>query len=196
MSEAAILPPPQTIADLNAFLAGLRGDGAWELVDGRIVAMTNPSLDHAELVDNLATPLRAAMPPDRSCRVARGDVRLQMSDDVRGLHAPRPDIMVWCGPKHGARSFVTAPLVVAEVLSPATMDLDRGPKLRLYKQGFQTLRHILLIYQDQRRVEWYVRADAAWEMRVLTRAEETIVLPELVFEIALAGIYAGVDLPG
>ncbi|MDQ2805094.1 MAG: Uma2 family endonuclease [Pseudomonadota bacterium] len=50
------------------------------------------------------------------------------------------------------------PLVV--VLSPSTIDTDRGEKLRFYK-ALPTLRHIALVYQDQMHVEHYRRTDRA-----------------------------------
>ena len=193
MSEALALPPPVTIAAFDRFLATQRDDTAWELVAGQVEAMTNPTLDHAEIVDNLGTALRAAMPADRSCRVARGDVRLQLSDDVRGIYAPLPDLMVWCGPKIGARNFVTTPLIVVEVLSPSSMDSDRGAKLRFYKTGLQTMRHIVLIYQDQMRVELYNRVASGWDLFTLTKPDDLLILPALLFELPLAALYAGVD---
>jgi len=195
MSHAVALPPPVTIAAFDAFLEGERDDSRWELIDGEIVAMTNPSLDHAEIVANIASALRPVMPADRRCRVTAGDVRVQMSDDLRGIYAPRPDVMVWCGPKEGSRNFVTTPQIIVEVLSQSNMDHDRGAKLRLYKTGFPTLRQIVLVYQDQMRVECCERTDIGWELLTLTRPEQTLMFTALVFGMTLAEVYAGVALP-
>jgi len=195
MSHAAVLPPPQTIAAFDAFLDGQRDDTRWELIDGRIVAMTNPSLDHAEIVGNIAAALRPAMPADRWCRVTTGGVRVQTSDDVRGVYAPRPDVMVYCGPIDGRRSFATTPMLVAEVLSPSTMDHDRGAKLRFYKTSLPTLRHIALVYQDQIRVEVYDRVSDGWDLFTLTQPADLLRFAALLFEMTLADVYGGVTLP-
>jgi Uma2 family endonuclease len=195
MSEAVVLPPPLTIAAFDAFLDAQTGDAKWELIDGRILAMTNPSLDHADIVANIAGALRPVMPADKRCRVTTGDVRVQMSDDERGTYAPVPDVMVWCGAKDGSRNFVTMPMVIVEVLSPSTMDVDRGAKLRFYKTGLQTLRQIVLVYQDQMRIESWHRADSGWDLVTLTRARDRLGMPALLFEMTLAEVYAGVELP-
>jgi Uma2 family endonuclease len=194
MSQATVLPPPVTVAAFDEFLTRQRDDERWELVDGRILAMTSPSLDHAEIVGNVSAALRLAMPSDRRCRVTTGDVRVQVSDDARGVYAPVPDVMVWCGPKDGGRNYVVTPLVVVEVLSPSNMDTDRGAKLRFYKTGPQTLRHIALIYQDQMRVELYNRTDLGWELFTLTRPRDLLMFPALAFEMPLAEVYGGVAL--
>ena len=45
----------------------------------------------------------------------------------------RPDIVVRSGPPSN-NTFITDPVVVVEVLSPSTMDRDRGRKLQFYKE--------------------------------------------------------------
>jgi Uma2 family endonuclease len=195
MSEALVLAPPQTVAAFDAFLAGLRDDTSWELVDGRILAMTDPSLDHEQIAGNISVVLRPALPADRPCRVTTGGVRVQMSDDVRGTYAPRPDVMVYCGAQDGRRNFVTTPLVVVEILSPSNMDSDRGAKPRFYKSSLPTLRHIALVYQDQMRIESYDRTDIGWELVTLTRADDRLVFAARLFDMPLTDVYAGVVLP-
>lgn len=194
MSEAVAMPPPMTIGEFNAFLEASRDDRRWELFGGRLLAMTNPTLRHAEIVGNLGAALRGAMPADRSCRVSFGDVRVQMSDDAHGHYAPLPDLMVWCGPMHGERNFVTTPMIIVEVLSPSSMDHDRGAKLRFYRTALPTLRHIVLVYQDQQRVEFYNRTSEGWSLQVLTRADDRVMFHALLLDVRLADIYLGTDL--
>jgi hypothetical protein len=67
--------------------------------------------------------------------------------------------------------------------------------LRLYKTGFPTLRQIVLVYQDQMRVECCERTDIGWELLTLTRPEQTLMFTALVFGMTLAEVYAGVALP-
>jgi Uma2 family endonuclease len=84
-------------------------------------------------------------------------------------------------------------LVVIEVLSPSTMDTDRGSKLDFYK-SLQTVRHIALVYQDQMRVEHYRREERGFELEVLTHPEELLYFEAVAFRIDLARIYFGVTL--
>lgn len=191
MSEAARLDdPPVTIAEFDAFLAAQRDDAAWELVGGRIVAMTNPTERHEQIVSNIGAPLKLAM--DRlGCRAYFGGMRVQRSDDSRGLDKPRPDILVRCGPVT-PNTHITDPLVVVEVLSPSTIDVDRGDKLAFYKRQ-PTMRHIVLVYQDQMRIEHYRRTDRGWETETLAAPADSLTLEAVGFEMALATIYFGVD---
>jgi hypothetical protein len=142
MSPTFAVPPPQTIAAFETFLVGQRDDERWELIDGRIVAMTNPSLGHEEIVGNISAALRAVLPTDRRCRVAVGGVRVQISDEVHGIYAPRPDVMVWCGPMRADQHFVTTPMIIVEVLSPSTMECrPRGEAAFLQDQPADAAPH-------------------------------------------------------
>jgi Uma2 family endonuclease len=194
MSHAVALPILSSVADFDDFLAGQKDDDAWELLDGQIVAMTNRSLGHEEIVGNIGAALRGVLPSDRRCRVAVGGIRVQASDDSRGIYAPRPDLMVWCGTMRPERSFVTTPMIIVEVLSPSNMDADRGAKLRFYKTGLPTLRHIALVYQDQMRVECYSRTDLGWDLITRTQPQDQLTFAALLFAMPLSDVYGGVEI--
>jgi Uma2 family endonuclease len=189
MSEAMLSQPLVTTAEFDAFLTSQGDDSLWELVAGRIVAMTNPSEVHEKIVSNIGGPLIAAIDPER-CHVYLGGVGVQHSE-VSDSYWPRPDVVVRCGPI-GSRNFVTDPLVVVEVLSPSTMDADRGEKLRFYK-ALPTMRHIVFIYQDQMRVEHYRRTDEGWPLEVLTAADEKLTFEAVQSSIPLRSVYVGVE---
>jgi Uma2 family endonuclease len=184
MSEAILSEPSVTIAEFDRFLESQQDGSLWELVAGRIVAMTNPSEVHEKITANIGAPLAVAMNP-KGCHVYQGGIGVQRSDMPSGVNRTRPDVVVRCG-RVGTRNFITDALVVVEVLSP-TMDVDRGEKLRFYK-ALPTLRHIALVYQDQMRVEHYRKTDLGWELETLTHVED------LAFTISLETIYFGVEL--
>ncbi len=54
--------------------------------------------------------------------------------------------------------FITDPLVVVEAFRRPRIDVDRDDKLR-FNKAQPTLRHIVLVYQDQMRIEHYRRTD-------------------------------------
>lgn len=191
MSHAVLTEPLVTIDAFDAFLDAQRDDSLWELVAGRIVAMTNPTEEHEQIAGNIGAPLKLAMDA-KGCRAYQGGIRVQRSDDSRGLDKPRPDVVVRCGPS-GGRNFITDPLVVVEVLSPSTIDVDRGEKLSFYKR-LPTLRHIAFVYQDQMRVEHYRRTDLGSGLETLTQPGDTLSFEAVGFAIALERVYFGVDL--
>ena len=191
MSEAAQTEPVVTAGQFDAFLEAQEDDALWELVTGRIVAMTNPTEVHEQIASNIGAPMKLAMDP-WGCRVYLGGLGVQRSDREQEINRPRPDVLVRCG-RVGTRNFVTDPLVIVEVLSPSTMDLDRGEKLRFYK-ALPTLRHIELVYQDQMRAEHYRRTDEGWPLEVLTDPEDMLRFEAVRFEIALDQVYSGIEL--
>lgn len=152
--------------------------------------MTTPTEVHEQVVSDAGAPLKRAMDA-LGCQACFGGVRVQRSDNARGIDKPKPAIMVRCG-RIGARNYATDPFIVAEVLSPSTMDVDRGDKLRFYK-ALPTLRHIALAYQDQMRAEHYRKPDEGWPTEVLTLPKDTLRFEAVRFEIGLDRVYFRVE---
>lgn len=192
MSQAIDTPPPVNIAGFDRFIASISGDGFYELIGGEIVAMTDPTVAHAIIVGNIGRPLGSLMRA-RGCHAAQGGVHIQSREDGHGLNKPRPDLMAFCPPIDQRRNFVTNPLVVVEVLSPGSLDTDRGLKLRFYKHSVPTLRHIALVYQDQMRVEHFHRDDTGWVTEVLTTPEAILHFNLIGFSLALSAIYDAIE---
>jgi len=191
MSEALLLDdPPVTIAEFDAFLDGQADDRPWELVAGRIIGMTNPNQVHEQIVSNIGARLKRAA-DSRGCQAFFGGMRVQRSESRTAIDKPRPDLLVRCGQLQRL-GFVMDPLIVVEVLSPSTMDVDRGEKLRFYKR-LPTLVHIALIYQDQMRAEHYRRIDTGWELEVLTNPSDVLAFEAIACDVTLADAYFGVE---
>lgn len=182
---------PMTIEDFDAFVAAQADTAVFELVDGDVVMMSNPTETHEQIAGNIGAPLKLAMDA-RNCRTYQGGMRVQRSDSYRDTDKTKPDVVVRCGPR-AAGTFITDPLVLVEVLSPSTMDIDRGRKLDFYK-SLPTARHIVLVYQDQMRVEHYRRGELGFELEVLTSADATLILEAVDFRIELARIYFDVGV--
>lgn len=181
-----------TVAEYDEFVEVQKDDREWELVDGILVMMSNPTEDHEQIAGNIGAPLKLAMDA-AGCRSYQGGMRVQRSDDSRDRDKTRPDIVVRCGPRQN-QTYVIDPLAVVEVLSPSTMDDDRGRKLWFYK-SLPTLRDIVLVYQDQMRVEHYRRTERGWDLTVLTRPEDRLAIDAVDFEIDLDRIYFDVPVP-
>jgi Uma2 family endonuclease len=179
-----------TIAEFDDFVTGLADDREFELIDGELAMMVNPTQTHEQIASNIGAPLKLAMDP-RGCRTYQGGMRVQLDDNSSARDKYRPDVLVRCGPRENT-TYVTDPIVIVEVLSPSIIDNDRGRKLRFYK-GMPTARHIVLAYSDQMRVEHYVRDDDEWQLSVLTAPGDVLALDAVKFRIDLRQIYF--DLP-
>jgi Uma2 family endonuclease len=191
MTTALRREEPVTIEAFDRYVEAQADPALFELVEGVIVMMTNPTQVHEQIVANIGAPLKLAMDA-RRCLAFLGGIRVQPSDNPRTTDKTRPDVVVRCGALD-ATNYITDPLVLIEVLSPSTMDIDRGPKLDFYK-SLQTVRHIALVYQDQMRVEHYRRDERGFELDVLKHPEEALYFEAVAFRIDLARIYFDVTL--
>ena len=191
MSDAAPQRDHKTIADYETFVATQPDGTRWELVGGRIVMMPNPTGNHGQITMNVAMPLKAAMDM-AGCRTYAGSMRVQNSDQRSAGDATVPDIVVHCGPNRD-RTFITDPVLIVEVLSRSTFDLDRGPKLMFHKR-LTTLQHIALIYQDQMRVEHYRGGEDGWVVDVLAKPSDRLCLDRVDVSIGLETIYFDVPV--
>jgi Uma2 family endonuclease len=182
---------PVTIEVFDAFVGAQADTALFELVEGDIVMMTNPTEVHEQIAGNIGAPLKLARDA-RGCRTYQGGMRVQRSDDARDTDKTRPDVVVRCGAV-GSGTYITDPLVVVEVSSPSTIDIDRGAKLDLYK-SLPTIRHIALVYQDQMRIEHYRRTEQGFELDVLKRPDEVLHFEAVEFRIDLARVYFDVTV--
>ena len=192
MPTALRHPDPVTIETFDAFVEQQADTAMFELVDGVIVMLPDPTATHEQIAANIAAPLKLAMDL-RRCRTYIGGMRLQRTEHRGDIDKPRPDIVVRCGPTSTSRTFVTDPLVVVEVLSPSTIDIDRGRKLEFYK-SLPTVRHIALVYQDQMRVEHYRRGETGFELEVLKVGSDLLYFEAVDFKLELDKVYFDVSV--
>jgi Uma2 family endonuclease len=191
MTAAVRRRDPVAIGAFDAFVETQVDTAQFELVDGAIVMMANPTEAHEQIAGSIGAPLKLAM-DGRGCRTYQGGMRVQRSDNPGDTDKTRPDVVVRCGAA-SARTFVTDPLVVAEVLSPSTIDVDRGSKLEFYK-SLPTVRHIALVYQDQMRVEHYLRTDTGFELVVSKARSDRLHFEAVEFGIDLERVYFAVEV--
>jgi len=202
MTVALRRPEPITVEAFLVLLERCPEGERWQLVEGEVVRMmAGGTRRHAAISANLTAALlpRARK---RGCHVLPD--MLVRRHDVEDT-AVAPDVLVTCGAGPGTARFVDDPVVVVEVLSPSTMVIDRGAKLAFY-ETLPSLAHIVLVYQDEMRVETWSRAPAAddedgdapprWSYEVASRPGDRLVLAALDFAMPLAEVYDGVDFGG
>ncbi len=194
-----IADPPVTIAEFDAIVERAGDDARlYELIGGVVTMMTNPTRRHETIVTNIVTSLGAPV-RKRGCTMFIGGMRVQREAAGSGLDKVKPDIAVRCGPStrdDNLLNFITDPVVLVEVLSPSPIDYDRGQKLEFYK-SLPSVQHVVLFYQDQLRIEHYVRnVEGEWrpdDLVVLTRAADLLRLSAVEFEMSAADAYFGVE---
>ncbi|GAC1353280.1 MAG: Uma2 family endonuclease [Polyangiales bacterium] len=132
-----------------------------EFHEGNIYAMAGGTPEHAALAANVTAILLRAL-EGQPCRVHSADLRVRI--EASGL-TTYPDVSVVCGelvrdPEDA--DAVLNPLIVVEVLSPSTERYDREEK-RVHYQQVVSLRSIVLVAHDKRRIDVWSRAmDGKW----------------------------------
>lgn len=89
--------------------------------------------------------------------------------------------------------MITNPALVVEVLSRSTARYDRIVKLPLHKRT-SSIRDILFVTQDSARVEHFTRQQEDWTAMEYTKLTDVIDLPNLRCALALADVYANIEL--
>ena len=102
-----------------------------ELLNGEIVTVLRPNVNHEMVVSNIQSALRDYFDKAPSkCRVIRESEVLLSNDD-----RPVPELSVVCEPdKIKLRGIFGAPSLVIEVTSPTNSYYDRNYKKDLYEQ--------------------------------------------------------------
>jgi Uma2 family endonuclease len=162
-----------------------------EFVDGFAYAMSGGTLAHGRLSAAMSGLLFNLLRPSKGrCRVYSADGKVHVL--ARG-NSYYPDVSVVCGPAETAprdKNAITNPLLLVEVLSEATEAADRGRTFLDY-QRMPSLRHYLLVSQDEHRVEYFRRNDDdTWVLTVL-RAGDVVSLAELGGAFEVDEIYVG-----
>ncbi|MEZ5964036.1 MAG: Uma2 family endonuclease [Planctomycetota bacterium] len=131
-----------------------------EFCDGRIFAMAGGTPEHGALAVRVATALSNQLRGKRG-NVYGSDTRVRVV--ATGLDT-YPDVSVVCGSEQRDREDRLAlvnPIVLVEVLSPATEAYDRGDKLEHY-QRIPALQEIVLVAQDEPAIDVWRRRDDGW----------------------------------
>jgi Uma2 family endonuclease len=163
-----------------------------EYIEGYIVDMAGGSVEHDRIASNLNAALVHRL--RGKCSVFGSDLRIG-SPGSRTVSYP--DISVICGPAIRAdhdRDTLVNPIVIAEVLSPSTADLDRGTKARAYWR-IPSMREYLIVAQSQIEIEHWERAGSGiWQLtETIADPSAVLSLRSLGIELPVDEIYYGVD---
>ena len=136
------LPAPQPFFDAQAYLAWEAEQSTkHEYHDGEVFAMAGASDAHVTVAGNVYMALRNHL-RGSPCSVFISDMKLRVEEDNAFFY---PDVFVTCAESDRGQSHSkSAPVLVVEVLSPATSAYDRGAKFAAYRK-LPTLREYALI---------------------------------------------------
>lgn len=144
---------------------------------------------HAQVILALGVRLRGG-----PCQVFSSELRVRVLEaDV----ATYPDVTILCGPRvldPADKNAVTDATALVEVLSPSTEDYDRGAKFEAYKR-LPSLRHYVLVSQDERRIEVWTRDEAGAWSRAVAGDGDAAHLDAIAATLDVREIYDGAAPP-
>lgn len=153
------------------------------------VAMTGGTAVHSRLLRNLAISIGTRL-RGKPCEFHGSELKFRMEHTVR-----YPDGFVTCAPPANKDTFVTAPVVVFEVLSDSSARIDFHDKNREYA-ATPSVRRYIILSQDQILATMFERVGDDWVGHVLD-ANAIIRMPEIDIEVPLAEFYDGISFdPG
>ena len=164
-----------------------------EYFDGEIFAMAGASRAHNSIVLNTGSEIRQHL-KNRSCKAYVNDMRVKVNPT--GLYA-YPDVIVVCGKEQFEDTHLDTllnPTLIIEVLSDSTEAYDRGRKFEHYRH-LDSLVEYVLIAQQRPHVESFRRqSDQHWLLTECSGLDATLRLQSIDCDLALAEIYAKVEL--
>jgi len=167
-------------------------EGKREFVHGKVVElMINVTRNHANLANRLLFALTSQLGTDEYM-IGSADFGVRTESGVRF-----PDVIVEAAGGDGKALATAEPMLIAEILSPATMRDDFGPKADEYL-AIASLRHYLILSQDEPRIWlWSRDEDGAFGKPATTDVTTTPVeLAGLGVKLDLAALYKGIAEPG
>lgn len=182
-AEADRLPRPNAGMTVDEFLVWAEGrPGRYELSNGEVVAMSPERVRHALIKFSAQTALNAA--------IGRAGLACRMMPDgmtvrIDAATAYEPDALVYCGPRADPDAIeIPNPVVIVEVSSPGTRQVDNGVKLAGYFRVASVM-HYLLLDPVRRLVMHHRRGDGDLiETRIVTEGALDLTPPGLGLPIA------------
>ncbi len=165
-----------------------------EYEEGVLIEMTGGSYAHNTIMGNLFGLLFIALRglPYTLCN---SEYRVRPPTSTVYYY---PDLSVVAGAPLLDPAWATAtllnPCLIVEVISPSTTARDRGVKFTHYQQ-IPSLHEYLLIDSEQVLVEqWQLNQAGAWYGITLTSPGDTLALGSVPATLALADLYASVEV--
>lgn len=179
-------PPPRHYTLKEYFALQEKSAAKYEYIEGEAFAVGGATIAHNLIKGNLVAALRPRA-RQRGGRVLDESVLLVVRANAFYTY---PDVLVTTDPADRRDPYlVRHPLLLAEILSPATAEYDRTEKFANY-QRLPSLRHYLLVSQSAWVVEWFRRDEAGqWIYTLLSTPESVLEIPDLGLALPLRELY-------
>ena len=157
----------------------------YELIDGRVYAMTGGTQNHSTIAINLLVLIRTHLRGEKF-RVFNSDVKVNI------LHTSDytyPDVSVTCDERDRKHPlYITYPCLLVEVLSPSTEAYDRGKKFERYRRNPNLIDYVL-VSSEEMAVDIYHKNEAGDWLILSYRAGDTVEFKSINLRVQIEQIY-------
>lgn len=195
MADAAVREPTSwTVESFRAFYETRPDEERWELIDGVAIMMTPPTLIHQHLATNLQRLLNDALERHDPTRFAYQRVGVDLEPEVERYH-PEPDVGVIDAAYEPDQRYGRRFYLAAEIVSESDrrkLPARSWTRIEAKRSAYRlhpTCTCLLLIAQEQLRVDLDRRIEGEWRTTVLTSPDALIELPEFGLTCRVADIY-------
>ena len=161
-----------------------------EYIDGEVRCMAGATGRHNRIMSNTNTAIGRQL-DDSNCFLLSSEMRVK-AGETRYVY---PDLSAVCGEEMFERENemeLLNPVLVIDVTSPSTIEIDRGEKRDFYFD-VSSIRAYLIIDQHRIYSDLYTRAESGWHVRVFNSLNDVVPLPALDCELPLAQVYRGIS---
>jgi Uma2 family endonuclease len=178
----------EKLMSLDEFLDWEREQAERHEFDGlAVIAMPGASAGHVRIAGNIAFALKQAL-RGTGCEAFGSDMKVIANGNVR-----YPDVSVTCRPIGDDEDRILEPIVVIELVSPSTEQIDRGRKKFDYF-ATPSVRQYAIVEQDERRIDLYTRAEAGGWINEVISGDAGLKLSSIAVELTLDTIYEDTKL--
>lgn len=161
-----------------------------EYVDGWVRGMTGGSVRHNIVKTNCLFHLKRQL-LGQTCRPFDSDMKLRIRWDCE-TRFYYPDLQVVCESQPPTAVFQELPVLIIEVLSPSTRQLDLDEKMRGYLR-IPSLQCYVVLEQHQPEAIVMRRTDAGFLREQIEGLDAVIAVPFLGCSLTMREIYEGVE---
>ncbi len=178
------------------YLAQLeKSDVKLEWIGGQIRAMAGASSNHATLAMRLGMAINNRLGRESTCEARVSDIKVRIESASTNYF---PDVVFYCDDAEfvdNRPDWLLTPLLIAEVSSDSTANIDRTEKLFNYRQ-IPSLRHYLLVSQRRVFIEHFHRNDQnQWIYDSYNWNRDEIFIDFLDISIPVSEIYRRLNVP-
>lgn len=183
------LPKLKTKISVQEYLEGEKiSPVKHEYIEGEVYAMAGASDAHNLIAGELYSILHNHL-RNSKCQPFFGDIKVRVTKNVYYYS----DILVSCEESPEDPYFRNEPILIIEVTSPSTENIDRREKLLLY-QHMASVQEYAIVDQHKMNVEVHRRQpNGGWITYFFTQKDEIVDLESVEMSIPITEIYRRVQ---